>query len=364
MQFGWFTLSISPDPESDHAGIMAQLDEACAAEELGFDDVWLTEHNFSGESSYCDPIPFAAALAMRTSRIRIGFAVIQMALRQPVRLAVQLSLLDNLSRGRIDVGIGKGSLYKEYEYTGYGLRGADSRARMDEGLELLTRAWTEAPLDFRGTYFQARLPAIRPRPYQQPHPPIWRSVMAPASFGECGRLGAPILTGRVPLAKIPERLKLYQDGLEAGGHPEALRRQRLREAAVWRQVHVGESDAQAEDELSAAMLYARHHMHRMCAAHNPEDFTFDPAVLDPWTNPQVSDADGLRHLLDSAIYGSPARVAEQMAMLRHAGVHHVLCQMSFGDMSHARVMASMRRFATGVMPHFQGAAGADRHGTT
>src|SRR5215475_14922875 len=99
MRFGWMTLAHSPGPEADHRAIEEQLAQACGAEAAGFDGAWLTEHNFTGEAVYCDPIPFASALAARTSRIRIGFAVIQLALRHPIRLAVQLALLDNLSGG-------------------------------------------------------------------------------------------------------------------------------------------------------------------------------------------------------------------------------------------------------------------------
>jgi alkanesulfonate monooxygenase SsuD/methylene tetrahydromethanopterin reductase-like flavin-dependent oxidoreductase (luciferase family) len=123
------TLAHSPSPEHDASAIFEQLEQATLAEALGFHGVWLTEHNFTGESVYVDPIPFAAALAMRTQRIRIGFAVIQMALRHPVRLATQLSLLDNLTRGRLDIGIGRGSLFNEYEFVGYGLRSNDARER-------------------------------------------------------------------------------------------------------------------------------------------------------------------------------------------------------------------------------------------
>jgi alkanesulfonate monooxygenase SsuD/methylene tetrahydromethanopterin reductase-like flavin-dependent oxidoreductase (luciferase family) len=274
-----------------------------------------------------------------------------MALRHPVRLAVQLSLLDNLSQGRLDVGVGRGSIYNEYEYTGYGLRSDDSRARMQEALEILTRAWTEEPFTYDGTYFHIRLPAIRPRPYQRPYPPIWRSVVSPASFTECGRLGVPILTVRLSLDSIPERLKLYREGLETGGHAVALQEQLMQQAAVWRHVYVAESQAQAEDDLSAAMLATRHHMHHARSTYNPSDFELDPALLNPWANPEVSDTEGVRYVLETgAVYGTPARVAEQIAALRQAGVQHVLCQMSFGGMPHDRIMASMERFSTQVMP--------------
>src|SRR5262245_41344461 len=223
MRFGWLTLAHSPSPEEDHGAIEDLLAQAVYAETVGFDGVWLTEHNFTGEAVYSDPIPFASALAVRTSRVRIGFAVIQLALRHPIRLAVQLALLDNLSRGRIDVGVGRGSLYNEYEFVGYGLRSDDSRERSGEALEILTRAWTEEPVSCEGKYHPGKLPALRPRVYQRPHPPIWRSVVTPASFAECGRLGVPIMTSRIPLPLIPERMKLYEDGLVAGGHPAGVR---------------------------------------------------------------------------------------------------------------------------------------------
>ncbi len=356
MRFGWLTLAHSPSPEDDFKAIEQQLSQACYAEEMGFDDVWLTEHYFTGESVYNDPIPFASALAMRTSRVRIGFAVIQMSLHHPVRLAVQLSVLDNLSRGRLDVGVGRGTIFNEYEFVGYGLRSDDSRARMDEGLEILTRAWTQTPFSYEGTYYQLTIPELRPRPYQSPHPPIWRSAVSPDSFLECGRLGVPIMTIRMPLERIPERLKLYAEGLEAGGHNAETAERLLQQAAVWRNVYVAESHAQAEDTLVESLRTTRHHMVHARTAFNPGDFQVDPMLLNPWSDSAVSDEDGIRYVLDTgSIYGSPQQVAEQMAALRDAGAHHVMCQMSFGGMSHERICESMRRFGSEVIPGLRSA---------
>src|ERR1700730_19305008 len=109
MRFGWLTLGLSPSPDEDAARIDQQIAQACYAESVGFCDVWLTEHYFTGESVYNDALMFAAALSQRTERIRIGFAVVQMPFHHPVRLPVQLALLANLSKGRIGVGIGKGT---------------------------------------------------------------------------------------------------------------------------------------------------------------------------------------------------------------------------------------------------------------
>ena len=353
MQFGWLTLALSPSPDEDAARIDQQIAQACFAERLGFSDIWLTEHYFTGESVYNDALLFASALAMRTERMRIGFAVVQMPFHHPVRLAVQLALLDNLSKGRIDVGVGKGTVYNEYEFVGHGLRSHDSRERMEEAVEILELAWRGGPVTYSGRYFQVQLPELRPRPVQRPLP-LWRSVISPSSFTECGRLGIPILTSRMPVERIRERWATYEAGLDAGGHDAATRSRLLRQSALWRNVYVAGSDAQAEDELSALLLQTRAHMMHVREAYNPPDFVIDPVVLNPWTNPKIGDSEALPFMLTTgSIFGSPARVREQVAELRDAGVHHLLCQTGFGDMSHEQNMASMRRLGEEVMPAFR-----------
>ena len=98
-----------------------------------------------------------------------------------MRLAVQLALLDNLSRGRIDVGVGKGTIYNEYEFVGHGLRSEDSRERMEESIDIIGRLWGGGPVAYSGKYFQVQVPQLRPRPVQRPHLPLWRGVISPAS---------------------------------------------------------------------------------------------------------------------------------------------------------------------------------------
>src|SRR5262249_58538800 len=139
-----------------------------------------------------------------------------------------------LSRGRLEVGIGRGSAYNEYEYMGFGLRSHDSRERMDEAIDMLVRAWTEEPFAHDGKFFSARLPSIRPRPVQRPHPPIWRSVIAAESLVECGKAGVPVMMSRVATARISERLARYREGLDAGGHDRATQRPLPDQPSVWR----------------------------------------------------------------------------------------------------------------------------------
>jgi alkanesulfonate monooxygenase SsuD/methylene tetrahydromethanopterin reductase-like flavin-dependent oxidoreductase (luciferase family) len=351
MKLGWLTLSHSPSPTEDYNAINQQLSQACFAETVGFDSVWLTEHNFTGESVYCDPIPFASALAMRTERVRIGFAVIQMTLRHPVRVATQLALLDNLCKGRLDVGVGRGTIFNEYEFVGYGLRSSDGRERMEEAMEILRQAWSGEPVNFDGTFYKLHLPELRPSTYQRPHPPIWHSAVSPPSFEHCGRQGVPIMTLRFAIEPLKQRLALYEAGLRESGKSEIEQNQLRTNAAVWRFVYVAESQAQAEDELSAALLETRQHMKHARNTLNPDDFVVDENLLNPWTNPKTPDSEALQFIMaNGTICGTPLHVAEQLAELRDINVKHVLCQMSYGFLSHDRIMRSMQLFGEHVMP--------------
>jgi len=138
------------------------------------------------------------------------------------------------------------------------------------------------------------------------------------------------------------------------GHDAATKARLLAQSALWRNVYVAESNAQAEDELSALLLQTRAHMMHVRAAYNPADFTIDPTMLNPWADPSVGGDEAVKYVLATgSLYGSPARVRDQVAELRDAGVQHLLCQTGFGDMSHDQNLASMRRFSEEVMPAFR-----------
>jgi alkanesulfonate monooxygenase SsuD/methylene tetrahydromethanopterin reductase-like flavin-dependent oxidoreductase (luciferase family) len=188
---------------------------------------------------------------------------------------------------------------------------------------------------------------------QRPHPPLWRSAISVESLVESGRDGIPVMMSRVPNARIPERLERYREGLEAGGHDAATQRRLLAEASVWRFLYVADSDAQAEDDVQEATLHYRQHMHHVREAYNPSDFRVKAAAVNPWMDSTVSHADGVRFVLESgALYGTPRRVAEQIAALRDLGLGHVMCQASWGGLSHDKAVASLRRFGEHVAPAF------------
>src|SRR2546425_305130 len=216
------------------------------------------------------------------------------------------------------------------------------------------RARREAPCTHHATFHPPPPRGARRRPPTRPPPPIWRAVSSAGSVRECGRIGAPILIARIPIARVPERLALYDAGLAESGLDGAAQQQLREKAAVWRFVHLAESQSRAEDELAAALLETRRHMIHARTTHNPSDFQVEASRGNPRNDPRLSHEDGVRYSLEhSALYGSPARVAEQVAALRDAGAQHVLCQMSVGYLPHAAIMEAMRRFGEDVIPRFR-----------
>src|SRR5437016_12611264 len=158
MKFGNFLFPDCRDPERDGVVIDETLREALLADELGVDVIWLAEHHFDGICAYVDPISFAAALATATNRIKIGFAVAQVSLHHPIRVAEQISLLDNITKGRIIAGLGRGTAYNIYDYQGYGIPPEQAQERFEETEAIMLKAWTGGPVEHHGKYWNLKLP--------------------------------------------------------------------------------------------------------------------------------------------------------------------------------------------------------------
>ena len=193
MKFSNFLFPESQSPDGDYDVIEESLREAELSEELGYDVVWLAEHHFDGGCAYVDPTTFAAAIAARTKKIKIGFAVAQMALHHPIRFAEQIALVDNISKGRMIVGVGRGTAYNFYEFRGFGIDPDDSHEMLLEVENILLQAWTTKDYKHNGKYWQLELPVLRPQVYQKPHPPMIRACSGLESTLEMARAGRPFM---------------------------------------------------------------------------------------------------------------------------------------------------------------------------
>ena len=298
MKFGWMTLAHSPSPQHDTTRDLraARAGHACRGARAS---------TASGSPSTTSPArasmrtPFrspprspcarnASASALPSSRWRCGS-------RCGSQPSCRCSTISR--RGRLDIGVGRGSIFNEYEFIGYGLSSDDARERMAEALDVMTRAWTATPLDHKGKYFTAACPSCGQRPCSGRTRRSGTAWRRPPRSACCGEKGVPILTVRLPLAQIGVRLGEYAEGLGASGLDGAAQKRLLQDAAIWRWVYVGESRAAAEDELVAALVSTRRHMQHARHELNPADFRVDPALLNPWTDPSHSEEDGIRFAL-------------------------------------------------------------------
>jgi alkanesulfonate monooxygenase SsuD/methylene tetrahydromethanopterin reductase-like flavin-dependent oxidoreductase (luciferase family) len=196
MKFGDFLFPESRTPDKDFAIISDALREAELCDQLGYDALWLAEHHFDGGCAYVDPVTFASAIAARTQRIKIGFAVAQMALHHPTRFAEQIALVDNISRGRVIVGVGRGTAYNFYEFRGYGIDPQEAQERLLEVEQVLVEAWTTENYRHEGRFWQMQLPVLRPQVYQKPYPPIIRACSGLKSTLDMARQGRPFLMNK------------------------------------------------------------------------------------------------------------------------------------------------------------------------
>ncbi|HWG06695.1 MAG TPA: LLM class flavin-dependent oxidoreductase, partial [Beijerinckiaceae bacterium] len=200
MQFGNMLFPYNGDPGRDATLIAELLHEVRVAEALGVDAIWLAEHHFSGVCPYADPVGLASAIAAITHKIKIGFAVLQASFHHPVKLAEQLAFLDNLSRGRMIVGLGRGNNAALYEYDAYKVIEEETQERLVETEQLLANLLSGGRVH-DGKYWQFQIPALRPQPFTRPHPMLLRAVVKDDSYVEMAEQNRPFLAGFISEAE-------------------------------------------------------------------------------------------------------------------------------------------------------------------
>ena len=206
------------------------FDEAFAtaenAESWGFDGVWLAERHFAPPQSgraipsvVSSPLIFATAIAAKTSRIRVGTAVLVLPLGHPVRMAEEVATIDNISRGRFDLGIGRSGF--PWAYEGYDIPYSESRERFSEFFEVMKLAWTEDRFSYQGKYYNFKDVCLIPKPYQIPHPPLRYAASTKETFPAMGQLGMPIFAGigASGVADVAQAISEYRNAWREAGHP-------------------------------------------------------------------------------------------------------------------------------------------------
>jgi alkanesulfonate monooxygenase SsuD/methylene tetrahydromethanopterin reductase-like flavin-dependent oxidoreductase (luciferase family) len=311
------------------------LEEAVLAEELGFDNVWASEHHFSPDQWNPSPFIFLAAVAARTSRIRLGTYVLLLPLRNPVQVAEDVAVLDNISDGRVDLAVGVGSAPGEFET--FGIPIAGRLGRTFEALRVIECCFAGKPFDHEGKYYTFRNVHMTTTPVQRPGPPIWVASMGEQSVRWTARRGYHMAAG------VGRGHALYEQLLREFGHDPASRLV----ASVPIRLHLAESRERAWDEVEAGL----HQVLYFYRTHgNPEAGSCAAGPL-PVLPPvgEFRHVPGIGHGGTPFIIGTPDEAARMLAEYRNRGLTHLSLNFHQPGQDSRTVRRSMRLFARELM---------------
>lgn len=305
------------------------------AEELGWECFWFTEHHFL---LYGGPVPNPAmmmsAAAARTSRIHLGSAISILPLHHPMQIAEDYAMVDVVSGGRLEFGIGLGNTAVDFKV--YGIPRDDSRERFHEAADIILTAWANERFSYEGKFWQFEDVAVYPKPAQRPHPSVWVAGHSPETLGWAGRHGFSIMTVAHPFP--PEHyvpgMQAWREGLAAADLRPGDRHCKLH-LRVW----VDEDAERAREVAEPAIT----------RYDNISAVGRDPRLLH-------TDGYDWQAMLDCGrnVYGNPDQCIKAIDnAMRNYDFDITSTTFNFGGLPHQDILRSMRLFAKEVMPAFK-----------
>ena len=345
MKFGLFYQLPCAPAQNVAARYQETIEQIVYAEALGFNAVWLAELHFNPLFSVMPaPMTLAAALAQRTTRIRLGTAVLLLPLQHPLRTAEEAAVVDLLSQGRLELGVGRGMIAIHFQ--GFNVPREESRARFEEALTLIKQAWTQETCSFDGKFFQVPPTAVVPKPLQKPHPPLRIAANSPETAVFAGEQGYSVFVASPinPGAKLSEQVALYRQALYTAGHPKSRE-----DVAIAFPVYVADSVAQVRHEVEASFLnYFRAISHQARLGERDSS----PAYAYLREIRQRVETITWEQIEPRALYGPPATcIGKIKEVYAQCQMDQLICWFNPGGLiPHHQVLTSMRRFAEEVMP--------------
>ncbi len=349
MKLGMLHLFENPAGKSEHEVIKEQMELMYEAEGLGFDSVWPAEHHFS-EYGYCaSPQVPLAAVAARTKRIRLGTGVVVLPFHNPIRVAEDFAFLDLMSDGRVDLGVGRG--YQPIEYKGFGMadQQANSREIFDEAIRLVRQCWTEERVTFKGKHYTVDDLNVRPKPLQQPHPPIYMACLSAETFRLAGRYGFNVLmSGAFGLSAEGAKVGIqdYRAGRrEAGLDPAAGR------VALLLKVYVGDTMDGARHDYAGPCTWYYRTIAKYVAPPSGQAAIKSYELYSSTRN--TAETLNFEDLANSPLMvcGDVDHCAEKLAgLVRDFGFDELLCWTRIGGLENRKVLHSMELMSGLVMP--------------
>ena len=321
-----------------------QLQEAEAADRLGFDHFWFFEHHVSPSSPVPSPNLLIAAAAQRTKRIRLGAMVNILPYRNPLMLAEEVAMLDTLTRGRLDMGIGRG--LRPVEFDAFGLKQSESRRMFLESIEVMKRLWADENFVAESDWFKIdKKTPLAPGVVQKPHPPFYISAQSLDSLRWAAERDIPFAQIDALVDECKNDCDFYREVQIASGHKPEPR------LVLAREIFVAGTDEEAK-RLAYPYLVKYWELWGRYA-----QFTADgrlPEDYEVWRKrapllAQLSFEDIVERGL--IFVGSPDTVANQIRQHRSMlDIHVLACVFKFGAMPLDVMVGSMQLFAEKVRP--------------
>ena len=312
------------------------LEEAALAEELGFDCVWVSEHHFSPDCWNPAPFAFLGAVAARTTRVRIGTYVLLLPLHNPVRVAEDVAVLDNISQGRVDFGVGVGS--SPDEFASFGVPLENRLGRTFEALRIIERCFAGEEFTHEGKYYNFRNIRMTTTPVQRPGPPILVAAMGEQSVRWTARRGYGMAAGA---GRGHDR---YFAELRRHGRDPAA----LPIASVPIRLHVAPTRGAAWDEVEAGLHQVLHfyrtHGNPAAGTRGGEPLGELPPVGEFRHVPEIG------HGGAPFAVGTPDDALRALQMFRGRGLTHLSLNLHQPGQDSASVRRSMRLFAKELLP--------------
>ena len=294
------------------------------AEELGVHSVWMAEYHFNPGRVLASPVTILSAIAARTRHIRLGTAVLLLPLANPVRVAEEIATLDQISDGRVEFGIGRGTFPNVHE--GFGVPFEESRGRFEEGMEIIFKAWTTDTFSFEGEYYNLPEMSVNPKPFQSPHPPIRVGVTSAESFPILGRMGYNILINPSRVFNLPElkpSIREYREAWKAAGH-EGEGKVGLRIP-----VYLSHDAQKAHEEPMDSALFSMGRLSDRVGSYAGRLGTLGDWGAQAERVRQMTYDDWVR---DKVAYGTPEAVTEKLNSLgEELGLDQVMFEINFGN---------------------------------
>ena len=346
MKFGLFVLPSWPEKDPSHQSRIfgEMVEQVQLAEELGFDSVWLAEHHFTRFGIVPSALPLATYLAGRTKKIRIGTGVSVLTFHDPVFMAEETAMMDLLSEGRLDFGIGRGQVV--YEYGNFKVDYDSRTQRFKEIVDIILGLWSTPGFTYHGEYYRVDDMTIAPTPIQKPHPPLFLAVSrTPGSIDEAVARGLPMLTGANTTEEDSLGLRqMYADRCAESG-VEPL----WDDMPYFRVTYAAEDQQTAERDPRDSLTWVYDlNGYRRTLTGGSEIY----ADLDHWIKTRPEDPPSYEsRLKTTAYFDTPDRLVERIGALRDRhNVRFYGAHFSYGSLEHEKVMRSMELFGKEVMP--------------